>query len=448
MSFLTKLANVRWIDPADPKKKRRVPANTPGAVKKPGLTRTYYIVEKHGGKTRRVNTGKTDKRAAEKFYADWITARERGEVGLSDPYRAAKGRPVLDHLDDYLAALRESTRSEAYHREVERVLRKVFAAGRDDRGREVLRPVDRLRDLTDDRVRQYLARMTASAATKNQHRAYISGFLNFLVATGRLPHSPVTRHSVRRAATKGERRRRWLRPEDLRLLVRAARDHPVGSAAVNTGGRPRADGTRPPPRPAALTPEALAELASRGRERWLLYRLAILTGLRRAELSRLRVRHLVLDGRPRVELPGALTKGDRDAVVPLVPALADDLRAWVVDAGRGPDDPVVTVPERHNLLRVHKAHLEMAGLAYRDDRGWAADFRSLRTSTQSYLSNQGVDHRLCQRFLRHVTSDLASTAYHDDRADDLGPMTDALARLDADLCRPPEGPPAGGDAGA
>ncbi|MBA4068044.1 MAG: hypothetical protein C0501_30940 [Isosphaera sp.] len=418
MPFLTKLSVTRYIDPTDPRKKRRVPAGTPGAVKKVEETRTYFIVDKSGGKVRRVNTGMTDRRAADKFYADWLTAKERREVGLSDPHERDKDRPVLDHLADYLATLRGATRSPQHHQEVERVLRLVFAAGADDRGREVLPAVGTLRDLTADRVQQYLNRMTAAAGTRNKHRTYVVGFCNYLVGAGRLPHNPITRHSVRRAVARGEgekRRRRALRPAELRRLVQAAHDYPVRAVAVNTGGRPRRDGTKPPPRPVTLKPEVLAELTRRGRERRLMYRLAILTGLRRGELSRLKVRHLVLVRRPRIEMPGALTKNGRDAVIPLVPALAEELRAWVRDTSRVKDDPVLTVPDRSNLARVHQAHLELAGISYKDDRDRYADFHALRTSTHVFLRRRGVPLRERQLFLRHAAADLASTAYDDER---------------------------------
>jgi integrase len=146
-----------------------------------------------------------------------------------------------------------------------------------------------------------------------------------------------------------------------------------------------------------------------------MYRLAILTGLRRGELSRLRVRHLIFGKRPRIEMPGVLTKNGRDALIPLVPTLADELKAWVTETGRGKDDCVVVVPCRSNLVRLHKAHLKLAGIAYTDDRGRYADFHSFRMSLNVALRRRGVKLRERQLFLRHAAADLATSKYDDER---------------------------------
>ncbi|MFO0852411.1 MAG: tyrosine-type recombinase/integrase [Gemmataceae bacterium] len=432
MPFLTKITITRYIDPTDPKKKRRATSSTPGAIKKTEETRTYYIVDKSDGKVSRVNTGMTDKRAAEKYYADWLTAKERGQVGLTDPYKQHKDGTILDHLADHLKTLRANTRSTAYHEEVERELKNVFKARHDDQGREVLPAVKTLRDLTAGRVQQYLDWMTAAHGTKNKHRTYLVGFFNFLVAAERLPHNPITKHTVRRAKPKGEaerRRRRAMRVSELRTLVQAAYDYPVKAATMNTGGRPRRDGSKAEPRPSKLSTDTLAALMLRGRERRLLYRLAILTGLRRGELSRLRVRHLIFGKRPRIELPGVHTKNGRDAKIPLVPALAVELKAWVEETGRGKDDPVVTVPQRNNLLRAHKAQLKLAGIVYQDDRGRFADFHSIRTSLNVLLRRKGVPLRERQLFLRQAAADVTTNNYDDERMTKLKPVMRLLAKL-------------------
>lgn len=431
MPFLTKLTITQYIDPTDPKQKRRVPSDTPGAVKQQRETKTYYLVEKEGGKVQRTNTGLTDRRAADKWFADWLTAKERGQVGLSDPHKHDKGRPSLDHITEYLAVLTDSTRSADHRKEVGRVLRLVVAA-RYEQEREVLPEVKTLRDLTADRVQQYLARMTAATATKNKHRTYVVGFCNFLVGAGRLPHNPVTKYSVRRAVAKAEtekRKRRAMKVGELRRLAQAAQDYPTQAVSVNKGGRPRNDGTRPPPRAVTLSPDVLEKLTRRGHERRLLYRLALLTGLRRGELSRLRVRHLILSKSPRIEIPGVLTKNGRDAVIPLVPTLATELKAWVKSTGRQKEDRVLTVPDRSNLARLHKAHLKLGGIPYEDDRGRFADFHSPRTSVNVYLRRKGVLLRERQLFLRHAAADLATANYDDERLTVLSRVVTLLAQL-------------------
>src|SRR5262249_8470233 len=143
----------------------------------------------------------------------------------------------------------------------------------------------------------------------------------------------------------------------------------------------------PQARPCKLRPETMARLRDRGRERWLMYRLAILTGLRRGELSRLRVSHLELDAQPfaRINMPAHLTKNGKPARILLVPSLAADLRQWIIDTGKSPTDALVTVPNRHNLIKLHKTHLALAGIPYSDPEGRCADFHSLRMSANVVL---------------------------------------------------------------
>ena len=65
------------------------------------------------------------------------------------------------------------------------------------------------------------------------------------------------------------------------ILLEAVRAYPVAMASTNRGGRNAKE--NPAKHPAKLKPAYVAKLQRRGRERWLIYRLAVLTGLRRGE---------------------------------------------------------------------------------------------------------------------------------------------------------------------
>jgi integrase len=79
-------------------------------------------------------------------------------------------------------------------------------------------------------------------------------------------------------------------------------------------------------------PNYVAELERRGRERALIYKTLVLTGLRRGELAALTVGHVELDGPvPYLVLDAADEKAGRGSEVPLRADLADDLRRWVAD---------------------------------------------------------------------------------------------------------------------
>jgi integrase len=164
---------------------------------------------------------------------------------------------------------------------------------------------------------------------------------------------------------------------------------------------------------------------AQGRERRLTYLLAVFTGLRRGELSRVQVKEF----RPKrgvLDVPGRKTKNGRRAVIPLGAGLRAELAEWV--RGRDGDAVLVPVPDRHNLRRLHLAHLKTAGISYRTDAGHA-DWHALRKTVNTFLRRQGVPLRQRQRFLRHSAADLATTRYDDERLEDLAAVVRQLDRL-------------------
>lgn len=218
MATVKRLKVVRWYltDATDATMRRNVPARTPGAVKVTEEGSTYFVVWKVGGKTMREATGLTDKRAAQAYLAQWITAREHGRTGLLDPYRKHLDRATEDHLADYLVTLRDL--SDAHRREVERVCRLfIQTAG-----------VTKLRDFTPARVTEYLTAHAASASTRNKHRVYLSGFCSFLFSGDRIPSNPIDRVERPRAgaAEPESRTRRSYTVDELRRLMTSAREYP------------------------------------------------------------------------------------------------------------------------------------------------------------------------------------------------------------------------------
>lgn len=149
---------------------------------------------------------------------------------------------------------------------------------------------------------------------------------------------------------------------------------------------------KPSERPAKLKPETVARLRQRGRERWLMHRLAVLTDLRRGERSRLRVAHLDFDRQPfaQINFPEHLTKNRKPACILLVPSLAADLRQWIADAGKKLGDLLLAVPSRSNLANLHQAHLALAGIPDADADDRYADFHSLRKSANVVLRKAGI----------------------------------------------------------
>jgi integrase len=164
----------------------------------------------------------------------------------------------------------------------------------------------------------------------------------------------------------------------------------------------------------------VARLERLGRERALIYKTAVLTGLRKGELASLTVASLDLDAEPPyLTLECADEKNREGNSIPLRSDLAADLRRWLADkatarqeaarnAGTVPfdsqdreprgcvtldargrnqaagqdwtalpaDTPVFDVPA--GLLRILNRDLRAAGIPKRDDRGRTVDVHALR----------------------------------------------------------------------
>lgn len=424
MATLAKRVQTRWYKGGE-----RVDAGTAGARKVKEKSDHWYIVYKVGGKVRRLKAY-TDKAASEAMLTDWRKSQERGDAGLLDPYKVHLDRSLQEHLDEYLEDVRNGGTSTEYHAAVEARLSRVFAGIKAKVLREVTADALKsfFRSMVDARVKQGAAPKPVSVTTKNDHRAAVYTFFQWLRKENRHPENVVER--VPRAEhPKGElvevRKRRALKPSDLRTLIRTAGEYPIESRKLNRGGRPKRDGSRPDNKPANLKAETLTTLKQQGQERRMIYLLALFTGLRRGELSRVQVKEVRLK-RGLLDMPGRKTKNGRRAVIPLVKGLVAELREWVKN--KNGEDPLVPVPCRHNLRRLHLAHLKMANIPHKTAKGHA-DWHSLRKTINTFLRRKDVPLRQRQLFLRHSAADLTTQRYDDERVGDMADVIRQLNRL-------------------
>jgi integrase len=188
-------------------------------------------------------------------------------------------------------------------------------------------------------------------------------------------------------------------------------------------------GPRKGERYAKVRPEVRERLERLGRERALIYKTLVLTGLRKGELASLTVAHLRLeDAVPYLTLDAADEKNREGNGIPLRDDLAADLRDWLADkltrlqaealesgtpipARLPPDTPLFDVPSR--LVKILDRDLVAAGIARRvkvngkgtidkrDDRGRSLDVHALRTTFGTLLSKGGVAPRTAQAAMRH-----------------------------------------------
>jgi integrase len=413
MASLQKITYTYWIIAG-----KRVPAGTAGAAKVQEESRKWYGVWREGKKLKKVPLS-TDRDVAQAMLGDLLRNRELGRGHMLDPRKPHLERPVREHVADYLTHLRMEGRSDKYMSEMERILNVILSASE----------IETLADLTGDKIDAYLAGMDSAAATKKKHLTTINAFAGWCERKDRLDRNPLSRVTI--PGGEEVRPRRALAEDEVRRLLEAARKRPLNDVEMNRGGRGNIGGTVV--HTAKVRDEVKQRLLLRGRERNLLYKLAIFTGLRKNEIANLRVSHLKLDGPlPTYELPGKFTKGRRatkakSAKGALLPEFAAELRGFIAESGKKPKDVLFVIPDKLN--RVFKHDLKAAGIAERDEEGRYATFHSLRHSANTLLGIVKVPTRLRMLFMRHTDIRLTMQRYDDEAFQDLSQVVDAFAKL-------------------
>ena len=301
-----------------------------------------------------------------------------------------------------------------------------------------------LADLDRNTLEKWLARQTKNgmgARTRNIHLASAIAFANWCLQpdNGRLLTNPFTGIAKADERVDCRRKRRVLCESELVRLLEVARRRPLLDAMTIRRGRNKG-------KPLAnVSEENRLRLEQLGRERALIYKMMVLTGLRKGELTTLEVGQIELDGSVSyLGLDPADEKNREGNEIPLRNDLADDLRGWLADklnplqeAARRRGEPIPShlpadtkifrVPDK--LVRILDRDLKLAGIPKTDDRGRTIDVHALRHSFGTLLSKGGVAPRTAQAAMRHSTIDLTMNNYVDPRLLDIHGALDALPAL-------------------
>jgi site-specific recombinase XerC len=252
---------------------------------------------------------------------------------------------VTDYLEHLKAKTVRGRKVSAKHRKnVQRHLNKVMA----DAGFRLLG------DITRSAMEKWMNQQESDgmgARTRNMHRSAIVGFCNWCVETDRMAANPLTRLCKADEHADRRRTRRALTEDEVARLLKAARLRPVAELGRESVFKPQHEKKgRSTWTKAALAfemldaayargrevleddPGQLAELETLGRERELMYKTMVLTGLRKGELASLTIGQVYLDAQPPfADLLAKDEKAGRGAKIPLRADLVDDLR----DSPRG-----------------------------------------------------------------------------------------------------------------
>ena len=230
-----------------------------------------------------------------------------------------------------------------------------------------------------------------SIRSSNFYLQAIKQFCRWLVADHRTAENPLAYLSGQNPKTDIRHARRALSVDELNALIEKATEAPEHSCMT-------------------------------GRERAMLYTLAVSTGLRASELVSLTWQSFNLSGpAPSVTVLAAYSKHRRDDVQPLRADMARLLAQWKAEQDTDEQSKVFGHFSVNKAAKMLRKDLEAAGIAYRDGAGRVVDFHSLRHTFISNLTRSGVSPKIAQALARHSTIGLTIDTYthiglHDERA--------------------------------
>jgi integrase len=401
---------------------------------------TYFARYRDGnGIVVEVPTGCRDESAARQVLADLERRAERVRAGLLSPAEARTAEhlatPIGWHVDAFVASLEAGGATPKHVSETRRILRHVLE------GCEFRT----LADLERSAVEHWLNRRRSegtSARTRNVDLIAINALGNWCVANGRLIMNPFRGISKANEAADPRRRRRAMTEAELVRLLDVARRRPLLDALTVRRGKRKGEAY------ANVRPEVRERLEVVGRERALIYKTLVLTGLRKNELASLTVAQARLDGPvPQFELDAADEKNREGNGIVIRDDLAGDLRHWLADKlgalqadarRRGKPIPARLPSDAHvfdvpsGLIRILDRDLRLAGISKRDERGRTLDVHALRTTFGTLLSRGGVPLRTAQAAMRHSDPSLTANVYTDPKLLDVAGALDALPKLPLD----------------
>jgi len=292
--------------------------------------------------------------------------RERfAKIGLIDPTRAAAGKPLGDHLEDFRKSLGDTTK---HAKHTANTLRRIFDACQ----------FRRWTDISASRLFNYLSDLknkgNTSQRTFNHALKAAKQFARWMVKDGRASTSPIE-HLKNETITIRVRQRRAIELDELRRLLE-----------VTQTSEPRFGMT--------------------GHERHLLYRLAVETGLRANELRTLKVSAFDFQNCS-VTVLNTNAKNKKEAILPLRADTAILFQSFFI--GKLPGVRVFKVPQR--TAEMLQADLAQANIDYIDESDRVFDFHALRGQCGSFLAASGVHPKVAQTIMRHSDINLTMNSY-------------------------------------
>ena len=330
--------------------------------------------------------------AATMMLADLLKKNDREKAGEIDRTAEHRKRPLTAHLTDWQVSLAASGREEDYITlKLSRVRTAFEGCG------FVLTP-----DLSPDRLENYLHRLRTeegrSIQTTNDWLQAVRQFVRWMIGNGRMERDPLTRLKPGNAKLDQRRRRGEFTPEEIGKLLAAAADSPVVFRGII------------------------------GTDRRMIYRLALGTGFRAAELAAIVPDNFDLNaGTPAVILPAEFTKNRKGAVQPLATDVVVELRVYL--CGRPAKEPLWPGTWSQRSADMLKLDLDAAGVPGTVDGPEGIEVRDFHALRNCYISDvlrAGADLKQAMTLARHSDPRLTTARYARTRLHDLGAVVNKL----------------------
>ena len=415
----------QWIDR---KGKRRSAELTAGGDRIKAEAATWTAKFRDGeGVVCEVATGCRDKQAAQSVLDELLRRAElvKAKVLSPDQDRIANhaGTPLSEHIEAFLDYQR---RKGKHPDRVKHYETKLYETAEACKFRTLC-------DLSVDRLERWMSdersgERDLGTAVYNGYRESWLAFGNWCIGkrvTGKQTHFNGEKRllanpfdGMARLNEKSDRRRRAraLTEDELTRLLDAARRRPLEHAMTVYRGANKG-------KLLAKVPEDRRQQLERlGTERALIYKTAVLTGLRLNELRTLVCRDLSFGDVPFIKLSHCNEKNRQGSTLAIRSDLAAELREWT--SGRERGDRVFDVPA--GLLRIMNRDLKAAGIPKKDADGCVVHVHALRHSFGTHLSKAGVAPRVAQAAMRHSNISLTMGTYTDARLLDTSEAIEAL----------------------
>ena len=283
------------------------------------------------------------------------------KLGLIDSQRVNNniGKPLSEHVRDYLDGLRADKRKANHIGQAEMILNRII----DGCGFRYYNDID------GHKVKIFLAEGRSAEGygerTYNCYLMTIKSFCNWMVENERENKNPLKRQKTIKQTVFRKVRRAMTQDEKERLLT--------------------------------ATQQQPSRYNMSGYERYLAYVMALNSGLRYSEIKSLKVSSFNFYAKS-VMVKSTNTKDKEIAEIPLSSLTAKLMQDFL--SNKTPQVKAFNLPHKANASKMIKADLEQAGIEFNTDEG-DVDFHSLRHTFCTNLVASGTPIHDAQQLMRH-----------------------------------------------